>query len=579
MKLVRTAILTTLTALLLSLSTPSWAQWGFPPQQPAASEQDVQDVQNQLDLLKKDFERLQGQTDRDLGAHKERISDLQAALSLIIGLLSIVIAVASFATFFTSRSKAKDQAQESAEQWMNDHAQEVAAKLEEQYIDPIETRLAHSEEKIKILLESATNKHDKLNKIVKQAQDAMQKGEVANISDSDKQVLSKAVQDTDAKPEMELTYEDWWVRAAQAYYAGDFKAAASASDHAAQAADASQEQVAKALVGKGVALRKDGRTDEELDVYEAVEDRFGRSEDPALREWAAKALLNKGVALRKDGRAAEALAAYEAVEDRFGKSEDPALYEPVAKALVNKGMFLSEDGRTAEALVAYEVVEDRFGTTFDPTLREQVVKALVSKGVALRKDGRASEALAAYDEVEDRFGRSEDPALRVWAVHAQVGKGVTLRQDGHTDEALAIYDAVEDRFGNSEAPALREQVASARGNRGFTHLTMAKEAGQKPDGEDEAEALLKNALVDIEGALVDQPDEPMNLGNRGYALFLLGREDEAEAPLCSALELGGEKLYLGTLDDAKIHPLPQDEAFVALVERLWAEVQAAQSDA
>jgi len=114
---------------------------------------------------------------------------------------------------------------------------------------------------------------------------------------------------------------------------------------------------------------------------------------------------------------------------------------------------------------------------------------------------------------------------------------------------------------------------------GFTHLTMAKEAGQKPDGEDEAEALLKNALVGIEGALVDQLDEPMKLGNRGYALFLLVREDEAEAPLRRALELGGEKAFENTMEDAKIHPLPQDKAFVALVERLWTEVQVAQSDA
>jgi len=86
------------------------------------------------------------------------------------------------------------------------------------------------------------------------------------------------------------------------------------------------------------------------------------------------------------------------------------------------------------------------------------------------------------------------------------------------------------------------------------------------------------ALEDVEAALEDLPDTFIQLGNQGYALFLLGREDEAEAPLRRALELGREKALNNALEDAKIHPLPQDEAFVALVKRLWAEVRAAEKD-
>jgi len=427
MNLVRTAILTTLTTLLLSLSlsTPSWAQWGFPPQQPAASEQDVQDVQHQLDLLKKDFERLQSQTDRDLSAHKERISDLHAKadwLGLLMAAITIFIAVGATISFFSAAKNAVRKARG----WLMDEAKNETQKLSadlvkdsraelEKHIAELEAELKSKiDEHVRVakcdfdtMMADTENKHQEAQAMLARAQDAMQKGDGSKFSDSDKQALRKAAQDIDAKPEPERTYEDWSVRAAQAYFAEDFETSAIASDHAAQAADATREDVATALVNKGAAL---------IDA-------------------------------------------------------------------------------------------------------------------------------------------------------------------GHMKEALVAFETVIDRFGNLDDSGLRVQLSWALGNIGFTRLAIAKEAWQTPGRADEAQELLTRALVDVEAALVYQPNDLFPVGNQGYALFLLGREDEAEAPLRRALELGGEKALHNALADAKIHPLPQDKAFVALVRRLWDEVQAAQSDA
>ncbi len=84
--------------------------------------------------------------------------------------------------------------------------------------------------------------------------------------------------------------------------------------------------------------------------------------------------------------------------------------------------------------------------------------------------------------------------------------------------------------------------------------------------------MLSQALADAEAALKIAPDDTIYLGNKGYALFLLGRKDEAEPVLRRALELGGEKLRDDELKDAGIHPLPQDGEFEDLINRLWAEV-------
>jgi len=392
MKLVRTAILTTLTALLLSLSAPAWAQWGYPPQQPAASERDVQDVQHQLDLLKKNFERQGKQSRQSVTFQDKRITDFQFVVSIAIGILGIMIAVASFATFFTSRSKAKDQAAESAEQWMKEHAQEEVAK-----------RMMAFDERLKDLENAAQRR---INDLVQKISDAAQHENKQTITQNQIDELNEVVVDVEKRPEPERSFDDWYAIATAYFFEGEYIEAIRHLERAICAIDATDQNIAKALYNKGIALRK----------------------------------------------------------------------------------------------------------------------------------------------------------------------------AGDTEASIVVYDTVIERYKNSADTALRQRVALALGNRGFARLTMAKKVWQDPEEEGEARTLLSMALTDIDQSLSELPEHPTQLGNRGYALYLMGNETDAEAALQQALVFGKEEARDVELADAKIHPLPQDEAFVALVNRLWAEVQATETD-
>jgi tetratricopeptide (TPR) repeat protein len=79
-----------------------------------------------------------------------------------------------------------------------------------------------------------------------------------------------------------------------------------------------------------------GRSDEAIAACEQVERRFGQASELALREQVAIALVNKGVRLSELGRSDEAIAAYDEVERRFGEASEPALREQVAMALHSK---------------------------------------------------------------------------------------------------------------------------------------------------------------------------------------------------------------------------------------------------
>ena len=84
---------------------------------------------------------------------------------------------------------------------------------------------------------------------------------------------------------------------------------------------------------------------EAIRVYDEVVSRFGDSTDLALREQVAKALINKGVSLGKMGKNEEEIRVYDDVVARFGDSTDLALREQVANALINKGITLGQMGR------------------------------------------------------------------------------------------------------------------------------------------------------------------------------------------------------------------------------------------
>ena len=62
-------------------------------------------------------------------------------------------------------------------------------------------------------------------------------------------------------------------------------------------------------------------------------ERYGDAPEPELREQVAMALVNKGVTLGALGRSEEELAAFEGVVACFGDAAEPKLREQVANAL------------------------------------------------------------------------------------------------------------------------------------------------------------------------------------------------------------------------------------------------------
>jgi tetratricopeptide (TPR) repeat protein len=170
-----------------------------------------------------------------------------------------------------------------------------------------------------------------------------------------------------------------------------------------------ENDLAMALMNKGVALWQMGRHGKAIDCYEeaiGIRRRLVEEGRVELENDLANALMNKGTALRELGRLSEAIDYYDEAIGIFkrlieveGRVE---LANDLAMALMNKGAALSLLGRHEEAIDYYDEAIEIYRRLVEVEgrveLADYLATALINKGVALRDLGRLSEALQCYDE-------------------------------------------------------------------------------------------------------------------------------------------------------------------------------------
>ena len=231
------------------------------------------------------------------------------------------------------------------------------------------------------------------------------------------------------------------------------------------------------LLGKAVALHKEGRLGEAEQIYERL-----LRQQP--RHFEALQLL--GTIALASNRAARGV---ELIEKAL------ALNPRVAGVYLNLGSGLLALGRYADAIASY----DR-AVALQPVYPE----AYNNRGNALRALGRFDEALASYE-----------CALRLTPDYASAhyNRAIVLADLERRDEALESYD---------RAIALQPNYVDAYNNRGLVLLALGRH---------------EDALASFTKAIAFKPDHAAAQHNRGNALRALGRADAALASFDNAVAL------------------------------------------
>ncbi len=207
------------------------------------------------------------------------------------------------------------------------------------------------------------------------------------------------------------------------------------------------EQVARALLNRGITYGEVGDSQREIEDYTTV---IGLPGAPV--EHVASALVNRGVTYRQGGNSQLGIGDYTTVIGLPG-----APVEQVAKALVNRGITYGEMGDSQREIEDYTTVIGLPGAPVG-----QVVRALVNRGVTY---GQMVDPQRGIEDYTTAIGLPGAPVEQV--ARALVNRGFSYRKLGDPQREIKDYTTV---IGLPGAPV--EQVARALVNRGFSYRKL-----------------------------------------------------------------------------------------------------------
>jgi hypothetical protein len=194
------------------------------------------------------------------------------------------------------------------------------------------------------------------------------------------------------------------------------------------------------------------RVDDAVAAWDEAVRRFGDLEDVATARHVARALIGKGLALRFQAAPSDrrrALGSWEQVIRRYGERNEGWLRNAVAEAT----RYLKGDGLPVQPLVeeardaCAEVVRARGESPQDASLALEVAEAFSSKAGVLVRAANGIELEVDLNE-QTTYPIRDHPEERALARSFIV-------------EAIAAYDDIVERFGERREAAVAEQVVKA----------------------------------------------------------------------------------------------------------------------
>lgn len=264
------------------------------------------------------------------------ISWVGVGFGALITLLLVVFAVFSYTN---AEKRAADEGRKVAEKWFKENSE----KLMEDFDESLKNELEEAENKIFGLLDSAQQNHDAISSLTKN-----------NVENKTPQKeLKEAENVLNQKPKNIYTAQDYYVDGLVQFNKENFTGALMAFERVNEILKDGLNPFldVKTLVNKGAVFGLLGKHKQAIDVFDEVQKAYGKDAKPKtreqlpralfkseIREQVARALLNKGVALGKLGKNDEAIDVFGEVKEEYGKEAEPEIRELVEKAaeLINE---------------------------------------------------------------------------------------------------------------------------------------------------------------------------------------------------------------------------------------------------
>ncbi|PIG08775.1 tetratricopeptide repeat protein [Comamonas sp. 26] len=397
------------------------------PSQPA-TQTDIQQVQQQIQVLDKELTVLKEVTANRLDSQDKRVGDLGlwtsqqanhmssiANASTLLGIFIAIISIlAGLAVFFTTKHHAIEEAKKHAEiearNWFSQNNSGLMTQIEK--------------------LKNLASEHERYADLFRDLLDkASQKILISkDLENSDPATLealaavTNASRALNAKPEDQFTADDHYVRGLEDFASKRFESALISFQKALDKAateNISPDRHANIISACAIALCELERFQEAIPLYDMIDQLYGTESTPTVRAQVAKALYNKSVALDRLHRSEDKIRVTDLIDQRYSNDPDPAVRKHAATTLFNKGVDLGKLSRNIEEIQTYDLIVDRYGQDESFELRKLVAEALLYKGLTLSELDRQEEAMKTYKQVIQRYAGDSNPEVEKLVERAQ----------------------------------------------------------------------------------------------------------------------------------------------------------------
>ncbi len=234
-------------------------------------EEDIKKLEEKFNKSDVDKKELDGKIERN----KTVVDNLNTFLTVYGILITILLALGSFATYKISSKNALEEAQEELRYWIKLNQDKI--------LEPIKNEGNN-------LLRNIRKEADVL---LQDYQSTMKNHNFKNELDSkEKDILEKVNILLKSKETENYTFNDWYSKSLDYFYKEALDNAIEALDNAIKITT-NEIEVATALNNKGVMLGRKGKLKEAIKVYDEVIRRFKDSKENAILEQVIITLLNK----------------------------------------------------------------------------------------------------------------------------------------------------------------------------------------------------------------------------------------------------------------------------------------------
>jgi tetratricopeptide (TPR) repeat protein len=339
------------------------------------------------------------------GAHTTWIGNLVAIVGILI---TVLVFVGSFATYLSTKDRAKKEARGVAKKWFSEKTHHL-----EQEIEVLLAKAEAAQQSIAIHADKVLSDAENASKVMQDAKaqavafmyaaNAKDKGlgSQQTVDAAASEFVQIANENLKSKAEKDFTIDEHYIRGASLYHSGNLQAALNSFDAAINlATDASAADQVKYLMAKAFTLDALNRHEDANDTYDALDKCFGENPSYGVREQVATGLLNKGISYSELHLYEEAAAVYSYLDSRFGMDHSPEVREQVVKALINKGAVLGKLGFVEDEIASYDELLQRFSHEQTAVVREHLLRALNRFGLSQIMEAKANWA----DMVRHRSG-------------------------------------------------------------------------------------------------------------------------------------------------------------------------------